>query len=848
MSQPVFVTAAPRDNDRLFIVEKSGQIKILDLDTRQVLATPFLDVSLQINTAGEGGLLGLAFDPNFAANRHVYVNLINTSGDTEIRRYTVSASDPNRADPSSSTLILSVDQPAGLSNHKAGWLGFGPDGYLYAALGDGGGGGDPGENGQNVNTLLGKMLRLDVSADAFPDDAARNYAIPSDNPFVGTAGADEIWALGLRNPWRNSFDRGLEQFFIADVGQGLWEEINLGSSGANYGWDVYEGPDGFEAGPLGPGTLTFPIHSYNHPGPQGGSITGGYVYRGESEGLHGQYFFADFVSGRISTLRFDGSSWIATDRTAQISADAGTINSPSSFGEDARGNLYVVDIGGEVFRLTPQWNSADLADTLEAGDGNDQIFAGAGGDALFGQNGDDTLWGMLGNDRLDGGAGSDDLDGGAGADELFGGDGADHLVGAAGADLLAGGSEADRFVFDGSALADARTGVLDRIGDFNQGNSAFANFTEGDLLDLSGLLASARASGQATASLVRVLSDANGGPARLQVDTDGVANGTDWITLATLDGVHHDQRVNVTLNGFSAETIHVQGLPTTTDFNPDSSDILWQRTDGALMNFHMEGPTIASFGFPGSIGPEWQTAGTADYNGDHMTDALFRRGDGSLLLHTIVNNQLQSQTIIGPVGNEWRVLGSSDFNADGRDDILWQRNDGTLMIFNMNGAQILAAPLIGQIGAEWKLQGTGDYNSDGTGDMLWRRGDGSLLMFEIANNQVQTASFVGQVGNEWQIVSSGDFNGDRNTDILWQRQDGALMIFDMDGARLRSAANVGQVGTEWDLEGTADYNSDGTADLLWHREGGALMLFEMADNQVAQATLIGQVGVEWEIL
>jgi glucose/arabinose dehydrogenase len=239
LTQPLFAGAPPGDTSRLFIVQKTGQIKILDFASGQVLATPFLDLSGQILSDGERGLLGLAFDPNFASNGLFYVNLINTSGNTEIRSYHVS-SNPNVADPNFTPIITIPQPPAG--NHKAGWLGFGPDGYLYAALGDGGGGGDPFHSGQDINSLLGKILRIDLHGDDFPADPARNYHVPSDNPFVGTNGADEIFAFGLRNPWRPSFDRGLGDFYIADVGQNQWEEIDIGQKGANYGWSAYEGP------------------------------------------------------------------------------------------------------------------------------------------------------------------------------------------------------------------------------------------------------------------------------------------------------------------------------------------------------------------------------------------------------------------------------------------------------------------------------------------------------------------------------------------------------------------------------------------------------------------------------
>ena len=293
--------------------------------------------------------------------------------------------------------MLSVAQPDGSAAHKAGWLGFGPDGYLYAALGDGGSGGLPSQEG---NSLLGKILRLDVTGDAFPGDVTRNYAIPADNPFVGTASANEIHALGLRNPFRDSFDRGLGTLYIADVGQNVWEEIDLGASGANYGWPRFEGPDNFNTGVvLGPGTPTVPIHSYSHNG-NGASITGGYVYRGSSEGLQGQYFFADFITGKISTLAFVGGSWVATDRTLQINYDTGTVTNPSSFGEDGAGNLYIVDVGGSVYRLTPNPTSADLGDTLSGGAGNDQFYGGSGNDILNGNAGSDLLIGGPGSDSF----------------------------------------------------------------------------------------------------------------------------------------------------------------------------------------------------------------------------------------------------------------------------------------------------------------------------------------------------------------------------------------------------------------------------------------------------------------
>jgi len=436
-------------------------------------------VTSQILTDGERGLLGLAFDPGFSSNGFLYVNLINLSGDTEIRRYHVS-SNPNVADPASVSPIITIDQTTA-SNHKAGWLGFGPDGDLYIATGDGGN--TPG-SAQDLNSLLGKILRIDVHGDDFPADSARNYAVPADNPFVGVPGADEIFALGLRNPWRDGFDRGLGDFYIADVGQSQWEEIDMGQKGANYGWNVFEGPAIFAGGTPTGGSAVAPIHFYSHS--VGQSITGGYVYRGEGEALQGQYFFADFVQGKVFTLRFDGTMWVATERTSQITTDFGAINNPTSFGEDARGNLYITDFDGEVFRLTPTVPSADQADVLRGLGGDDMLFGGSGNDRLNGGPGADTLIGGPGIDTADysssaagvsvsllsglgsggdaqkdtlGGIGNivgsaqvDILTGDGGANAIDGQAGNDRLNGGTGSDTLAGGPGADTFVFDQFAL------------------------------------------------------------------------------------------------------------------------------------------------------------------------------------------------------------------------------------------------------------------------------------------------------------------------------------------------------------------------------------------------------------
>lgn len=447
---PVFVTSAPGRPDQLFVVEKGGQIEILNAVTGVKQATPFLTIPPgELRTDGEEGLLGLAFDPGYATNGRFYVYVTNANGDLEVRRYNRAVGDASHANPSSGDVILTIPHPTN-TNHNGGWLGFGPDGYLYISTGDGGGGGDPTNNAQNINSLLGKMLRIDVSSDAFPTDAGRDYAIPTGNPFAGAAGADEIWAIGLRNAWRPSFDRVTGDLYIADVGQDAREEVNFQAAGspggANYGWAIREGTQPYNPNrPGGPGPLTGPVIDYPHTsdGTGGFSVTGGYVYRGTDGGMQGTYLYADFITNQVWSFRMvNGVAVDAINRTPQLVAIGGSVNAIASFGEDGRGRLYVVGLDGEIFRLNPQVGAGDGADVLAGGDGNDRILGGAGHDVLYG---------------------------GADNDLLFGGSQNDTFYGGTGRDLMAGGTGADRFVF--TAVADSPLGSTSRdmITDFTNG-------------------------------------------------------------------------------------------------------------------------------------------------------------------------------------------------------------------------------------------------------------------------------------------------------------------------------------------------------------------------------------------
>jgi glucose/arabinose dehydrogenase len=364
LDRPLFATSPPGDTARLFIVEqRTGLIKILRLATGTIDATPFLHVT-GLNIGGnEQGLLGLAFAPDFATSGLLYVNLTKQAvdaaglptGPTVVRRYKVSATNPDVADPGSAQDLITIPQP--FSNHNGGWIGFSPkDQFLYIGVGDGGKENDPLKTAQNPKLLLGKMLRIDVNHDGFPGDPAKNYAIPTDNPFVSTVGfLPEIWALGLRNPWRCSFDRQTGDLYIGDVGQDEVEEIDFqpasSKGGENYGWSLKEGTHPFQPVPGPAPTLIDPIDEYFHS--DGGvTVVGGYVYRGTKiSGLAGTYFYAD-STGMIVSFRFNGTTLSEkTDRSLELFPTVGP-SAISSFGEDAQGELYLINlIPGEVYAI-----------------------------------------------------------------------------------------------------------------------------------------------------------------------------------------------------------------------------------------------------------------------------------------------------------------------------------------------------------------------------------------------------------------------------------------------------------------------------------------------------------------
>jgi glucose/arabinose dehydrogenase len=338
VKKPTHVTNAGDGSGRLFIAEQEGRI-LIRRDTT-VLATPFLDIRDRVGCCGERGLLSMVFPPGYREKRYFYVNYTDRSGDTVVARYR-SSKDHDRADPASEEVVLTVKQP--FANHNGGQLAFGPDGFLYIGMGDGGSANDPYGNGQNMGTLLGKLLRIDV------ESAARPYAVPGSNPFAGSKDAlPEIWASGLRNPWRFSFDRVTGDLYIADVGQNKYEEVNVqpasSKGGENYGWNIMEGLHCFRSRTCEASGLVMPVVEYGHD--QGCSVTGGMVYRGRLfPRLVGTYLYGDYCSGSIWGLRRQGSQW-----TSAKLAD--TKISLSTFGEDEAGEVYVADhASGAIYRV-----------------------------------------------------------------------------------------------------------------------------------------------------------------------------------------------------------------------------------------------------------------------------------------------------------------------------------------------------------------------------------------------------------------------------------------------------------------------------------------------------------------
>jgi cysteine-rich repeat protein len=358
LDQPTFLTSPPLDTHRLFVTEQAGRVRIIQDGV--LLPDPFLAIEADVLFSGERGLLSIAFHPDYATNRRFFVYYVGSDGQLVIARYEAMSGDPDHADPASKRVLLRIPHPT-FANHNGGQLAFGPDGFLYTGTGDGGGAGDPFENAQNPTRLLGKLLRIDADVEAAP-----YRAVPPGNPGIGTGHKlGLIWALGLRNPWRFSFDRLTGDLYIGDVGQDHIEEVDVqpasSMGGENYGWDVFEGSSCFEPTPPASSCpphdgFTFPVVEYTHA--DGCAVTGGYVYRGCAlPDLRGTYFYSDFCSSFVRTFRgvSGGIAQNLGDVGSELAPGGGrSLDNVVSFGEDARGELYIVDQDGEIYRIVPR--------------------------------------------------------------------------------------------------------------------------------------------------------------------------------------------------------------------------------------------------------------------------------------------------------------------------------------------------------------------------------------------------------------------------------------------------------------------------------------------------------------
>jgi hypothetical protein len=733
---------------RLFIVEQAGTIRIHD--GAQVLATPFLDITGKVASGGERGLLGLAFDPSYAANGFFYVYYTSQpAGTVTIARYSVTGN-ANVADANSEFILKTQAHPDG--NHNGGALAFGPDGCLYAGIGDGGGAGDPDNNGQNLGTLLGKIIRISKT-DGTPCTAAPG------NPFIGMGGAQpEIWALGLRNPWRITFDRATGDLLIGDVGQDTREEVDFqpaGTGGRNYCWRRMEGTFVFDGNvACTAGTPTNPVLEYDHS--LGCSITGGYRYRGSQfPAIVGTYFYADFCSGRIWGATESGGVWTTTQLLD-------TALNVSTFGEDEVGELYLAHLGGTVHRLV-------LANALQAAPLGNVAAAGPQGGPFSPPSFNYALNATSGSVNY-----------------------AISIQFAAGVPSWLSVSATS------GTTTTSPTNVTFTL------NGAANSLSPGTYAATINFTNTTNGQGHATRVATLTVASPNACTAASQLgDFNGDAR-SDLLFRRT-DG----QLLLYELNGFQVLASSLLGavgvdwrIVGVADFNGDGmADILFRRvSDGMLSLYLMNGFQVVAAQAIGAVGTDWEVVGVGDVNGDGRADILFRRsGDGMLALYLMNGFQVVAAQPLGTVGLEWRVEGLRDFDGDGKADILLRRiSDGMLLLYRMNGFQVAAAQLLGAVGPDWSLVGVGDVNGDGRADILFRRGDGTLSLYLMNGFQLLAAQLIGTVGTEWSLVGLGDINGDARSDMVFRRlSDGRLSLFLMDGFQVLSAQVLGAVGTEW---------------------------------------------------
>jgi glucose/arabinose dehydrogenase len=641
LALPVAIAHAGDGSGRLFIAEQAGIIKVLKGGA--LLGTPFLDLTAPVlNDSGERGLLGLAFHPQFAANHKFYVFYTRKpDGAVQVAEFLASVGNPDVADAGSGRPVISVPH-AVFGNHNGGHIAFGPEGYLYVAVGDGGGGGDPDNNGQNTNALLGKILRIDVNAGS-------GYRVPPTNPFVGQAGAGEVWAYGLRNPWKFSFDRLRGDLYIADVGQGLWEEVNFEPAGfpggRNYGWRVMEGAHCFNpaSGCNAVGKVP-PILEHSHASGLF-AIVGGYVYRGtKSSALRGYYLYGDYINSSIwAASTTDFQSW----STQVLVGGPGNL---STFGEDESGELYVVNrITGVLYSIDSPGPALAVPRRYDFdGDGKADILwrhAGSGEDYLYPMDGS-TIKPGEGHIRA-----VADLNWKVAGIGDFDGDGKSDI-------LWRNGATGENYIYfmDGTAIKPAE-GHLRAVADLNWQVAGVGDFN---------------------------------GDGRDDILWRNGATGENY--LYPMDGL------NVTgtegfLRTVADQAWRVAGVG---DFDGDGrADILWRHAgSGENYLYPMNGTAIKPMeNYVRTVADlQWKVAGVGDYDGDGKSDILWRNAStGENYLYPMTGFAIKSaEGYLRTVADQnWQVKGTGDYDGDGKADILWRHAvTGENYLYPMDGKTI----------------------------------------------------------------------------------------------------------------------------------------------------------------
>ena len=696
LTMPTDIEVPHDGSNRLFITEQVGTIRVFK--NGALLPVPFIDLSARMQVGGEQGLLGLAFDPLYKFNRRFFVYYNSPGGDIHVSMFLANNGSPDTADPTSESVLLTIPHSQ-FTNHNGGKLLFGRDGLLYIGVGDGGGGGDPNGNGQNLTVLLAKILRIDVRG-------ASGYAIPPSNPFAGATDGKrrEIWAYGVRNPWRFSFDRLNGDFYLGDVGQNLHEEVDYvpaGSNGPlNFGWNVFEGLNCFLATPCSLPNYTPPILAYDHDANGGQAVTGGYVYRGaRSAALRGYYLFADYVANKVWAATRDANSWsMFPVRTL------GNVLNVSAFGEDEAGELYVASYGnGRVFAIDGAGPAAPPDPLPTPGLPTRFDFNADGFADIVWQNtdGSTALWLMTGATQT------------------------------GGTRLLGPGTWSVKHVADFNG-----DGKADILWEKTDGSTAIW------LMNGSTQIGGALLLGAGTGWSVALVADFDG---------DGKAD---------LLWQHTDGRTALwTMNGatqtggrglFGAGTGWVPKL--VADFNGDGkADILWQHTDGRTAMWLMNGSTQIGGALLFGAGTGWLAKGAGDFNGDGKSDILWEHADGRTAMWLMNGTAQVGGALLLAAGTGWHAVGTGDFNADGKADIVWQKAD-SVAAWLMNGATLMAGVPLAPLGSGYTFKRIADFNGDGKADVLMQHVSGSTRLW-LVDGVTSSATDVLPGGLGWSAVS-----------------------------------------------------------------------------------------------